>query len=84
MTQTSSIKAHFDGHSVVLDEPASLAVGQQVTVIAVTPTPSAGAETTALGPGGWKGRVQILNECDDIVLEHFKDTCLEAAAHGDA
>jgi hypothetical protein len=29
----SWIKAHFDGTAVVLDEPASLAVGQQVRVI---------------------------------------------------
>lgn len=29
----SSIKGHFDGNTVVLDEPASLAVGQPVRVI---------------------------------------------------
>ncbi len=29
----SSIKAHFDGTAVVLDEPASLTVGQQVRVV---------------------------------------------------
>src|SRR5687767_14070218 len=29
----SSIKGHFDGYAVVLDEPASLAVGQQVWVV---------------------------------------------------
>lgn len=28
-----SLKGHFDGKSIVLDEPASLAVGQQVRVI---------------------------------------------------
>lgn len=33
--QARSIKGHFDGHAVVLDEPASLAVGQAVTVTAV-------------------------------------------------
>jgi len=27
------LKAHFDGHSIVLDEPAVLAVGQAVRVI---------------------------------------------------
>jgi hypothetical protein len=27
------LKAHFDGHSIVLDEPATLAVGQAVHVI---------------------------------------------------
>lgn len=28
-----SLKAHFDGHSIVLDEPATLAVGQSVRVL---------------------------------------------------
>ncbi len=31
-----SIKAHFDGHNVVLDEPAVLAVGQAVFVVVET------------------------------------------------
>lgn len=40
MTPTASIKGHFDGHSIVLDEPASLAVGQEVRVfIEPIPTP---------------------------------------------
>ncbi|QDU89883.1 hypothetical protein Pla175_32790 [Pirellulimonas nuda] len=38
MTPTPFIKGHFDGHSIVLDEPASLAVGQEVRVI-VEPSP---------------------------------------------
>lgn len=29
----TSIKGHFDGHAIVLDEPATLAVGQAVRVI---------------------------------------------------
>jgi hypothetical protein len=28
-----SLKAHFDGHSIVLDEPAALVAGQMVRVI---------------------------------------------------
>jgi len=31
-----SIKGHFDGAAVVLDEPVSLAVGQQVQVVVET------------------------------------------------
>lgn len=33
MNSMTSIKGHFDGHAVVLDEPATLAVGQEVRVI---------------------------------------------------
>ncbi len=33
MHAMSTIKAHFDGQSIVLDEPAELAVGQAVRVI---------------------------------------------------
>ena len=46
MTQIASIKGHFDGTSVVLDEPARLAVGQEVRVIvdpissSLTPRPT--------------------------------------------
>ena len=29
----SSLKGHFDGHSIVLDEPATLKVGQAVRVV---------------------------------------------------
>ena len=33
-----TIKAHFDGKTIVLDEPATLAIGQVVTVL-VEPAP---------------------------------------------
>jgi hypothetical protein len=33
MSQVASIKGHFDGRWVVLDEPASLAIGQPVRVL---------------------------------------------------
>jgi hypothetical protein len=39
MDSMSWLKAHFDGHSIVLDEPATLAVGQAVRVI-VEPQPA--------------------------------------------
>ncbi len=39
MTPTASIKGHFDGRSIVLDEPASLAVGQEVRVF-IEPIPA--------------------------------------------
>jgi hypothetical protein len=42
----SSLKAHFDGHSIVLDEPATLAVGQAVRVI-VEPQPAVDLEELA-------------------------------------
>lgn len=35
-----SLKGHFDGKAIVLDEPASLAVGQQVRVIVESPVRS--------------------------------------------
>jgi hypothetical protein len=33
ITAVASLKAHFDGRAIVLDEPATLAVGQAVRVI---------------------------------------------------
>ncbi len=36
-----SLRAHFDGHSIVLDEPATLVAGQALRVI-VEPQPAAG------------------------------------------
>jgi hypothetical protein len=36
-----TIRGHFDGHAVVLDEPASLAVGQEVRIVV---DPSSAAE----------------------------------------
>ncbi len=43
-----SLKAHFDGQSIVLDEPAALAVGQALRVI-VEPQPAIGqAENSAV------------------------------------
>ncbi len=39
MTLKSSIKGHFDGRSIVLDEPASLVVGQEVRIL-VDPMPA--------------------------------------------
>jgi hypothetical protein len=41
MPQVSSIKGHFDGRSVVLDEPASLEAGQAVRIV-FDPAPALG------------------------------------------
>lgn len=38
MSQISSIKGHFGGRAVVLDEPASLAVSHEVRVVVETAT----------------------------------------------
>lgn len=40
-----SIKGHFDGRAVVLDEPVSLAVGQVVSVTVLQPTAGSHALT---------------------------------------
>lgn len=66
----TSIKGHFDGHGIVLDEPAMLAVGQEVRVI-VDSALAANAPKCELGV--WKGKLQILDEGDDVILDHFKD-----------
>ena len=39
-----SIKGHFDGKSIILDEPASLWVGQSVRIIVDPPTAAERAE----------------------------------------
>jgi hypothetical protein len=73
----SGIKGHFDGNAVVLDEPVSLAIGQQVRVV----IDSSDANLAPLAPGipskvklgAWKGKLLILEEGDDIILDHFKD-----------
>jgi hypothetical protein len=44
----SYIKAHFDGDRVVLDEPASLAVGQQVRVVTESAKAASGPHFTPL------------------------------------
>lgn len=46
MSVITSIKGHFDGHSVVLDEPVSLVAGQAVRVVVET-TPATQATTHA-------------------------------------
>jgi hypothetical protein len=46
----SSIKGHFDGNAVVLDEPASLTVGQLVRVIVETNSASAAGTPETFNP----------------------------------
>ncbi len=49
MSQTTGIKGHFDGTSVVLDEPASLAVGQEVRIVVDTISSANAARTSVSG-----------------------------------
>ena len=50
----ASFKAHFDGTAIVLDEPATLAVGQEVRVVLREQTQSADpAEVKDLSPDGF-------------------------------
>jgi hypothetical protein len=70
----SAIKGHFDGTSVVLDEPASLVVGQPVLIVVTNhPTDQTSPREQPSVMGSWKGRVEILDDGDDVILEHFKD-----------
>ncbi len=65
-----TIKCHFDGVAVILDEPASLKVGQAVRVVVDSPQTS---DSTPSPLGEWKGKVEILDDGDADVLDHFKD-----------
>lgn len=51
----SSIKGHFDGKAVVLDEPASLAVGQQVRVVVDSPDANEAPPTPRKSRAGFDG-----------------------------
>ncbi len=69
----SSIKGHFDGKAVVLDEPVSLAVGQQVRII-VDSSESADANRTPPAPrkslaGFAKGMFKMRDDFNDPLDE---------------
>lgn len=65
----SSIKGHFDGNAVVLDEPASLAVGQQVRVaIDSSPANQAAPGRPSL-VGFAKGTFEVRDDFDDPLDE---------------
>ena len=68
----SSIKGHFDGTAVVLDEPASLAIGQPVRVVIDSPS-TPGPVHPGSELGAWKGKLRILDDGDDAILDQFKD-----------
>jgi uncharacterized protein (DUF2249 family) len=64
----SSLKAHFDGHSIVLDEPATLAVGQAVRVIVDTdPVENAPQRKSRFGFA--KGMFEIRDDFNDPLDE---------------
>jgi hypothetical protein len=66
----SSIKGHFDGYSIVLDEPATLAVGQPVRIV-IDSSDTAEQKPPILG--AWTGKLKILEDGDESVRDHFKD-----------
>ena len=67
------IKGHFDGATVVLDEPADLAVGQVVRVVVEQSTPAEAARPRR-GPlfGFAKGMVEMRDDFNDP-LEEFEE-----------
>lgn len=70
----STIKGHFDGTSVVLDEPASLVVGQPVLIVVTNqPTDQSSAPDQPSVVGSWKGRVEILDDGEDEILDQFEE-----------
>jgi hypothetical protein len=69
----SSIKAHFDGISVVLDEPATLSVGQVVRVIVDPSSEEAAGATRRSLRGIAKGMFDVppdFNEPLDAFREY--------------
>ncbi len=69
MKYMTSIKGHFDGTSVVLDEPATLALGQAVRVI-VDPTVDANADAPRKSLRGIaKGMFEMRDDFDDPLDE---------------
>ena len=66
----SSIKGHFDGTAVVLDEPASLAVGQQVRVVIDPPDPNETPPTPRKSLAGFaKGMFEMRDDFNDPLDE---------------
>ena len=61
----ASLKAHFDGQSIVLDEPATLAVGQAVRVLVET---ACGEDTHPATPPG-----ESIQKNDDSPFTPFAD-----------
>jgi antitoxin (DNA-binding transcriptional repressor) of toxin-antitoxin stability system len=64
------IKGHFDGTSIVLDEPASLAVGQPVQVVVEGPlVPEAGQQPRPSRFGFAKGTFEMSDDFNDPLDE---------------
>ncbi len=73
MTCMSSVKGHFDGTSVVLDEPAALVIGQAVRILILDSEPASIPVQLPPPSGSWKGKLRILDDGDDVILEHFSE-----------
>ncbi len=68
----TSIKGHFDGNTIVLDEPAMLAIGQAVRVI-VDPSPRADADAPRRSLRGIaKGMFEMRDDFNDP-LDEFSE-----------
>ena len=66
----SSIKGHFDGTAVVLDEPASLAIGQQVRVVIESPDTNDKPPTPRKSLAGFaKGMFEMRDDFNDPLDE---------------
>lgn len=70
MEQGTSIKGHFDGRAVVLDEPATLAVGQEVRVVVDSSIPAKPARASLAGFA--KGMFEMRDDFDEP-LEEFSE-----------
>jgi hypothetical protein len=66
----SSIKGHFDGAAVVLDEPASLAVGQQVRIVIDSPDANEAQATARKSLAGFaKGMFEMRDDFNELLDE---------------
>ena len=66
------IKGHFDGTAVVLDEPATLAVGQAVRIVVIDDPPPAATPPRRRLAGFAKGMFEMRDDFNDP-LEDFAD-----------
>jgi len=71
-----SIRGHFDGKAVILDEPADLQAGQRVRVTVEVAEESGNAEANAekapRGYGTWKGKITMSEDFDEP-LDDFSE-----------
>ena len=66
MSHYSTIQGHFDGSSVVLDEPASLMVGQKVQVVIDSESPTPVIPSTRRSLAGFaKGMFEMKDDFNE-------------------